>query len=171
MRTFDVTLRITKPVVFPRLCVVCEKAEPDGTVDLSILGANTGSTTVLAAEELLDVGSGSAYSNNTSNNINGIPACVACSSGLSRYHRVLKIATYTSWIPGLLLVILLPSGLLVKIVLFLACVIAPPILSMIFPPAFGATFLNGKADYEFRSKKVADEFSKLNAATTESDKG
>ncbi len=48
MATFDVTLPITKPVVFPSRCVVCEKANPDGTIKLSILGASSSSTMDMA---------------------------------------------------------------------------------------------------------------------------
>ena len=167
MGTFDVSLPIKQPVVFPPICVVCETANPDSKIELSILGAGSGSMTTLVANEILDMGSAAAVSNNTTNKINGIPACSNCSGQLKRYHRILKIATYTSWIPGLIIVVAAPGPLWLKIVGLLAFVAAPAILSMIFPPAFGATFIGGKANFEFRSKKVANAFKSLNCESSD----
>jgi len=50
MATFDATLPINKTVVFPPRCVVCEKPNPDGTIKLSILGANSSSTLDMAVQ-------------------------------------------------------------------------------------------------------------------------
>lgn len=162
MGTYDVALPAGKKAVFPRLCVVCEKPNPDGVIALSIIGAQTDSFALEVAELALD---GTTYGSNTSNEIKGIPACARCAGGLKWYHRLYKVALYTAWLPGLLLVIVLPGPTFLKVLLFLGFVIAPPILSIVFPPAFGATFLNDKATFEFTSQKIADEFKRLNAVT------
>ena len=139
--------------------MVCEKPNPNGEISLSILGANTQSLAV----EVTDLAfMGRAYGTNTSHKVKSIPACKSCASSLKWYHRILKFATYTAWIPGIILLLILPGPTFLKAIILIACVIAPPVLSMIFPPAFGATFLNGKANFEFKSKKIADEFRRLN---------
>ncbi|MBS1793314.1 MAG: hypothetical protein JSS81_05640 [Acidobacteria bacterium] len=164
MRTYDVALPIKKPVVFPALCVVCEAKNPDDAIDLSILGADSPSYLTMAVDTALalDVDP-KYYGTNTINRIAGVPACRKCASGLKWYHRRLKFGYYTAWIPGLLAVLLLPGPIVLKVVLMIACVIAPGILTLVFPPSFGATFFNGTANFEFRSKTVADEFLRLNS--------
>ena len=159
MGTYDVSLPADKKLVFPPTCVVCEKPNPDGEISLSILGANTQSLIV----EVTDIALlGRTYGTNSSNAINGIPACKSCQSSLTWYHRIYKFFQYTGWIPAILLLFLVTTKMYIVIPVLLFGVIAPPILSMIFPPAFGATFLNNKANFEFKSQKIADEFKRLN---------
>jgi len=165
MGTFDVGLPVRQKPVFPELCIACEKPNPNSRMDLSILGANTGSVGENVTDMLLDTGVGSAASNNTTTNIKGIPVCSGCESRLKWYHRLLKFATYTIWLPALGLLLLLPGPIWIRVIIFIAVIIAPPILSMIFPPAFGATVLNGNATFEFRSRTIADEFMRLNIRT------
>src|SRR5215475_4725321 len=106
MGTFDVTLPGSKPVTFPSICVVCEKKDPDGSMSLSILGANTSSLLETAADSVAGGPSGSAAGSNTSNTINSIPVCKSCVFGLRWYHRILKFLTYTAWLPGAILICL-----------------------------------------------------------------
>jgi hypothetical protein len=163
MGTYDVELPAQKRVIFPATCVVCEKENPDGDIELSILGANTGPMLLEVAS--LAVAESSYQAANSANQITGIPACKKCSGNLRWYHRLLKVATYTAWIPGVLALILLPVPIWLGIIIFFGFVIAPAILSMIFPPAFGATFLNGRANFEFKSEKIAEKFKRLNGIT------
>jgi hypothetical protein len=162
MGTFDIGLALRKKPIFPDICVACEKPNPGHTMEISVLGADTGSLTENVVDGLLDTSVGSAASNNKTKRIKGITVCKGCESKLKWYHRLLKLATYTIWLPALGLFLVMPGPMVVRVILFIAIIIAPPILSMIFPPAFGATILNGNANYEFRSKVVADEFMKLN---------
>lgn len=144
------------------MCVACEKPEPGHSMEISVLGANTGSLTENVVDGLLDTSVGSPASGNFTTHIKGIPVCKGCESKLKWYHRVLKLATYTIWLPALGIMLLMPGPMFIRVVIFIAIIIAPPILSMIFPPAFGATIVNGNANYEFRSEKIAQEFLKLN---------
>ena len=159
MGTFDISLPTNQKIVFPPTCVVCEKPNPDGAISLSILGANTQSLVV----EVTDIAlMGRTYGTNSSNEIKGIPACNRCQSGLKWYHRIYKFFQYTGWIPAILLLFFVTTNMVLVIPVLLFGVLAPPILSMIFPPAFGATFLNSNANFEFKSQKIADEFKRLN---------
>lgn len=156
MATFDVVLPAKRHIVFPAICVGCEAADPDGSTSLTIVGARTKPVLEMAFD------SGSAASSNSYHEIRGIPICAACAPGLKWYHHKLKFATYTAWIPGLLLMIVQVTPTWLNIILLLAGIIAAPVLSMIFPPPFGATFLNDDATYEFKRKTVADAFQELN---------
>ena len=131
-------------------------------MELSVLGANIGSVSEDVGDLLLDGGAGSAASSNTSTRIDGIPVCKCCESRLKWYHRLLKFATYTIWLPALGLMLFMPGPMFIRVTIFLAIIVAPPILSVLFPPAFGATVINGDVNYEFRSKTIAEEFMKLN---------
>lgn len=133
--------------------MACQAENPDGLIKLSFLGADTGP---------------GLYIGNTTNKAEGIPACKGCASGLRRYNRWLKVATYTSSIPGLILWVLAKESVVkiptfVAILLVIAGVVLPVIISQIFSPSFGATFLNDQATFEFKSKTVADEFMALNS--------
>ena len=169
MGTFDITLPVRQRAIFPPLCVVCEKPNPNSTMEISILGANTGSVTEDVVDNVVDIGVGSAASNNTNTKFEGIPVCSGCESRLKWYHRLLKFATYTIWLPALAIMLLMPGAMFIRVVIFLAIIVAPPILSMIFPPAFGATIVSGNANYEFKSKGVAEEFVSLNIEAKASD--
>ncbi len=107
MATFDVTLPNAQHVVFPNRCVVCEKPNPDGLIKLSFIGIKTGSAIDKAIDGAVyhDFGA-KRYGSNTSNKIDGIPACNGCASGLKWYHRLLKFAYYTAWIPGIIPILL-----------------------------------------------------------------
>ena len=165
MGTYDISIPVRKTPVFPSICVVCEKADPLSTMELSILGADTGSVAENAADLVLDTPVGSAAGNNTTTRITGIPVCNGCESRLKWYHRLFKFATYTIWLPALALMLLMPGPMWLRVIIFLLIIIAPPILSMVFPPAFGATIINGKANFEFKSERIATEFGKLNEVT------
>lgn len=156
MATYDVVLPAKKHIVFPPICVSCEAEAPGGSTSLTIVGARTRPVLEMALD------SGGAASFNSYHEIRGIPICAACEPGLKWYHRKLKFATYTAWIPGLLLMIIHVTPTWLNIVLLLAGITAAPLLSMINPPPFGATFLNDDATYEFRRKTVADAFQELN---------
>ena len=160
MGSFDVALPVNKRAIFPLFCVVCEKPDPNSRMSISILGANTGTVTEEVVDNLLDVGSG--IGSNTSTKFEGIPVCSGCESGLKWYHRLLKLATYTIWLPALLVMFVMPGPMFIRVAVFLAIVVAPPILSMIFPPAFGATVVNGQANFEFKSRRLAEEFMRIN---------
>jgi hypothetical protein len=162
MGTYDITLRPRAVPVFPPICVVCAKQDPGTTMQISILGSNATSAAENAVDIALEVGVGSPASRNTRTNIKGIPVCPGCEGRLKWYHRVFKIVTYTAWIPGLLLMLIVPGPTWVKIAIFILVIVAPPILSMIFPPPFGATIVGGKVNFEFRSEPLADEFRRLN---------
>ncbi len=163
MGTFDVTLPAGKQIVFPNLCVVCEKPNPDGIIKLSFLGAKSTSLTAFAVDKALGYdGDPKNYSGgNTLNRIEGIPACRGCASRLKWYHRLLKFAYYTAWIPGISLIFLhVPVFVTTTVIILLA--ISPGIFTLIFPPAFGASFFDNRANFEFKSQNVAQEFLKLN---------
>jgi hypothetical protein len=171
MGTFDVTLPISKPVVFPARCVVCEAPDPNGVIRLSILGASAPSYLEMVVDNAVYGGvDPKYYGSNTNNRIDGIPSCTGCSSGLKWYHRALKFAMYTAWIPGLIVMVATPIPIFIKIAILIGIIIAPPILSMIYPPAFGATFFNDKANFEFKSHTIAQEFLRLNSDATLSSK-
>jgi hypothetical protein len=166
MATFDVTLPINKPVVFPPRCVVCEKSNPDGAIKLSILCANSSSTLDLAVESgVFENIDSKTYSSNTLNKIDGIPACKGCAFGLKWYHRLLKFAYYTAWIPGIIPLVLGVSKI-ISIPFLIVCAIAPGIFTLMFPPSFGASFWDDKANFEFKSQTTAKEFLQLNGDAT-----
>lgn len=162
MGSFDIGLTLRKKPIFPALCVACQKPDPGHTMEISVLGANTGLLTEDVVDGLLDTGTGSAASGNFSTTIKGIPVCKGCESRLKWYHRLLKLATYTIWLPALGIMLVMPGPMFIRVTIFIAIIVAPPILSMIFPPAFGATVVNGNINYEFKSRLVADAFLKLN---------
>ena len=164
MATFDVTLPINKPVVFPPRCVVCEKANPDGAIKLSILGANSSTALDMAMQSGAVVGviEPKTYASNTLNKIDGIPACRSCAFGLRWYHRLLKFAYYTAWIPGLIPLVLGVSTF-ISIPFLVLCALAPGLFTLIFPPSFGASFWDDKANFEFKSQTTAEEFRRLNS--------
>jgi hypothetical protein len=162
MRTFDVTLSSKKRIVFPPRCVVCEAENPAGKLSLSFLGATSPSVSTMAVDVALDNFDPKYYGSNTSNEVGDIPACEKCAAGLKWYHRCLKLAYYTAWIPGLIFLLAVPAPIFVNILIFFVVVISPGILTLIFPPSFGATFMDNTANFEFKSKIVADEFLRLN---------
>lgn len=163
MGTFDVALPAGKQVVFPALCVVCEKPNPDGFIKLSFLGAQSSSMTEIAVDKALGMDVDPKYygGTNTLNKVEGIPACSGCSSSLKWYHRLLKFGYYTAWIPAMPLFFLhLPVFVTVTITILAA--ISPGVFTLMFPPAFGTSFYNGKANFEFKSRRIAEEFYRLN---------
>jgi hypothetical protein len=162
MGTFDVTLPTNKAVVFPPRCVVCEAKNPDGMIKLSFLGIKTTPLLAMATDEALDLNvDPKYYGSNTSNEIKGIPACKSCVSGLKWYHWLLKFAYYTAWIPGLILIVLgVPT--IISVPFLILCAIAPGVFTLVFPPSFGASFWDNKANFEFKSQTVAEEFLRLN---------
>ena len=166
MGTYDVTLPDAQKVVFPPLCVVCERKEPEDFIELSFLGATTTPVLLMATDSALgfDVDP-KYYGSNTTNTLRGIPACRSCVSRLKWYHRLLKFGYYTAWIPGIVPLVFLHVSTLISIPFLIACAIAPGILTLVFPPSFGATFFNGKANFEFKSPVVADAFMRLNAGS------
>ncbi len=169
MGTYDISIPAKKRPKFPSICVVCEKDGPNSKMELSILGSNTGSLAENAADLAIGTTVSGTASGNTTTHIDGIPVCSGCESRLKWYHRLLKLATYTIWLPALGIMLLMPGPMWIRVIIFLAIIIAPPILSMIFPPAFGATILNGNANFEFKSKRIAFEFAQLNGVVIEGD--
>lgn len=163
MGTFDVVLPAAQAVVFPARCVACEKPNPDSVVELSILGIKTAPMVTMAVDKaVFDSVDPKYYGSNSSNKIEGIPACKGCASSLKWYHRRLKFGYYTGWLPGVGLIFLgLPTWISVAVVVLGAC--SPGILTLMFPPAFGASFINDQANFEFKSKLVAEEFLQLNS--------
>jgi hypothetical protein len=163
MGTFDIKIPTTKAVVFPPRCVVCEKQNPDSFIKLSFLGIKTAPLLTMAVDKAVyDNVDPKYYGSNTTNKIEGIPACKGCVSGLKWYHRLLKFGYYTGWLPGVGLIFLgLPTWLCVTVVVLGAC--APGILTLMFPPSFGASFWDDKANFEFKSKLAAEEFLQLNS--------
>ena len=143
MGTFDVTLPVSQPPVFPPRCVVCEAENPNELVDLSFLGGNLWG--------------------NTTNKVNGVPACKGCASGLRRYHRWLKVSYYILPLVGVILAFVLKVPIFVRILIAIGFAVGPGILSLIFPPSFGLTLTGGAANFEFKSKVVADEFAERNS--------
>ena len=132
MGTFDITLPNTQKIIFPPLCVVCEKRNPDSVVKLSFLGVNTMPAVMTAVDELVDGGVDPRYSGgNTSNRIEGIPACKGCSSGLKWYHRLLKFGYYTGWLPGAVLILFgVPVWISVTLCVIGAC--SPGVYTLMF---------------------------------------
>ena len=164
MATFDVTLPVARPVVFPPRCVVCEAKNPDGMIRLSFLGITQPSFLTMAVDKAFDLDvDPKYYGSNTTNEIAGIPACKRCASKLKWYHRLLKLGYYTAWIPGLIPILFLHTPRVINIAFLIFCAISPGLFTLIFPPSFGATFVDNKANFEFRSKTVAEEFLQLNS--------
>ncbi len=166
MGTFDITLPANKAVVFPPRCVVCEKKNPDGIIKVSFLGIKTMPLLTMATDEAVFGNvDPKYYGGNTSNKVNGIPACKGCASGLKWYHRLLKFGYYTGWIPGMILLLLgVPTFVSVTVVILGA--LSPGVLTLIFPPSFGASFWDDKANFEFKSETTAKEFLALNSEAT-----
>ena len=166
MGTYDVTLPNSQRVVFPPRCVVCEKKNPDSVIKLSFLGVTTTPLLTMATDEVVYGGvDPKYYGSNTSNKIEGIPACKGCASGLKWYHRILKFGYYTAWIPGII-PILLSFPLIVSMPFMILCAVSPGVLTLIFPPSFGASFIGDQANFEFKSKTVAEEFLQLNSGAS-----
>ena len=163
MGTYDITLPVTKAVVFPPRCVVCEAKNPDGLIKLSFLGIKTAPMMEMATDKLMgwEVDP-KYYGSNTLNKIDGIPACKSCASGLKWYHRLLKFAYYTAWLPAMPLFFLHIPVFVTTIVMIL-CAISPGVFTLLVPPSFGASYWDNKANFEFKSKTVAEEFLQLNA--------
>jgi hypothetical protein len=166
MGSFDVAVPAGRKIIFPPTCVVCQKRDPDSTLKLSFLGVGSGgssdSLTEIAVDSALGIDSYYGGSSNTLTKVDGIPACKGCVFGLKWYHRLLKFAMYTAWIPGVILIMLQKTPLWFNIMFILVCVVTPPILSMLYPPAFGASFYGGVANFEFKSEAVAREFMRIN---------
>lgn len=146
MGTFDVTLPRTQKIVFPARCVVCEAENPGTIVNLSFLGVD---------DSLF-------YSANSLDKIDGVPACQGCAPRLKRYHRLLKVSYYTMPVLGLIPLFFLRASLIIGIPVAIVGACSPGVFTLLVPPAFGATFYADKANFEFRSKKVAEEFAQLN---------
>ena len=142
---------------------MCEKQNPDGLIKLSFLGIKTAPLLTIAVDKaVFDNVDPKYYGSNTTNRIEGIPACKGCVSSLKWYHRLLKLGYYTGWIPGVILVFLgLPTFICVTVVILGA--ISPGVLTLIFPPSFGASFWDNNANFEFKSETVASEFLQLNS--------
>jgi hypothetical protein len=167
MATFDITLPINKTVVFPPRCVVCEAKNPDGLIKLSFLGIKTTPVMAMAVDYSLDMMADMKYYGmNSSNQIAGIPACKGCAAGLKWYHRLLKFAYYTAWIPGLVPLVVFRAPTIISVPFLILCALAPGIFTLMFPPSFGASFWDNKANFEFKSKTVAEEFLRLNSDAT-----
>ena len=163
MGIFDITLPNAQQVVFPSRCVVCERKDPNGFIQLSFLGASSQPLLLMATDAALGMSvDPKYYGGNTTSTVDGIPACKGCVSGLKWYHRLLKFGYYTAWIPGIIPLLFFHMSSIITIPFLIACAISPGIITLIFPPSFGATFFNGKANFEFRSQTVADEFMRLN---------
>jgi hypothetical protein len=164
MGSFDVAFPAGKKIVFAPICVVCQKPNPDSTLKLSFLSANAGSESLgeMAIDEALGFDPSYYSTGNSLKKVNGIPACHSCVSGLRWYHRILKFAMYTAWIPGVVLIFLQKTPVWFDVIFLLACVVTPPIISMLYPPAFGATFSGGVANFEFKSENVARQFMTIN---------
>lgn len=172
MGTFDVTLPDTQPIVFPPLCVVCEKENPDGLIKLSFLGAKSEPVLQMAADRAVgfDVDP-KYYGGNTLNKIDGIPACKGCSSRLKRYHWGLQFGYYTAWIPGLVPIVAFPHvSTIITVPWMILCAVSPGVYTLLRPPSFGASFFQGKANFEFKSQKVAEAFMHLNVEAIEKGK-
>ncbi|BCM91250.1 hypothetical protein IAD21_03116 [Abditibacteriota bacterium] len=158
MGTYDVALPETQPIVFPPLCVVCEKENPDKVIKLSFLG--TKSEPVL--QMVVEGADPRYYGGNILSKIDGIPVCKSCSAGLKRYHFLLKFGYYTAWIPGLV-PIFLGAPQIFSVPFMIVCACSPGIYTLMRPPSFGASFIAGVANFEFKSRKVAEEFMRLNS--------
>jgi hypothetical protein len=167
MGTFDVALPANKKIIFPAICVGCEKPDPDSFITISVVGATTTPILETVADSVIGYSGASSSGGNTTHHINGVPACKSCVTGLKWYHRIYTFFLYTAWLPGVLLICLQATPLWFSITFMLICICAAPVLSMIFPPAFGATFLNNNANFEFKRENVAKEFMKLNGVEAE----
>ena len=160
MGTFDVTLPATQPVVFPPRCVVCEAPDPDSVVKLSFLSAQT---TRKETDNVVESAVGALnYGGNTLDEIEGVPVCKRCAPHLKRYHRWLKASYYGMPILGFVPWFVLHAPLFVGVPFLIVCALSPGAYALLVPPAFGMTFFDGRANYEFRSKKVAEEFERMN---------
>lgn len=157
--THDIVIPLEKKIVFPALCVVCEKENPDSEVELSFLESQFS-----ASEAASTVLTGSTYHVEPSvHDYHNIPACKACAGRLRSHHLRLKIINYTLWTLSVVLAIFLPVSLLWKAVVFLFFLILPVIIGLIYPPAIDASISKEIATFQFTSQKFAEEFRSLNA--------
>jgi hypothetical protein len=156
--THDITLPLNQKIIFPAICVVCEKENPDSKVELSFLeskfSAFEATTSLLTASTY--------HVENPSHSVKGVPACKECAQRLKSHHRWLKIISYASWSLGIVLAIFLPIEIWIKIIIFALFLILPGFVSVIFPTAFNLTISKDMMTFEFTSKKIADKFRKLN---------
>ena len=100
-------------------------------------------------------------SHNTSNRIDGVPACRGCVGRLTWYHRLDKFGALHGWIPGIILLFVIQHW--IAMVFLFACVLrrADPVDDL--PAVVRGDVPERRANYEFRSARVAEEFLELNA--------
>ena len=157
--THDVELSLDKKIAFPAICVVCEKPDPDGQVELSFLEEKFSVTE--AASTML---TGSTYHVEApSHTYGGVPVCAECGQRLKAHHTRLKVTSYVSWALSVVLAFVLPVSLGWKIAAFVFFLILPGIVSVVYPPALDVTISKGAATFSFTSQKVADEFKSVNS--------
>lgn len=157
--TRDIPIPPNAKIIFPALCIVCGKDNPDSVTDLLL----TDSKIPSAVDVTFMLFAGSAYDEGSAARpLNGLPACRECARRLQTRHRWQKIFNYVSWSLSLILAIALPVSLWWKAAVFVAFLVLPALVSVALPPAFDATILNGKATFHFTSEKFADEFIRVN---------
>lgn len=162
--THDIELPLNKKILFPAICVVCERTNPDGQVELSFLEARFS-----AAEAASTALTGSSYHvEQPSHTYGGIPVCVECGRRLKAHHTSLKVMSYVSWVLSVALAFVLPVSLGWKIAVFVFFLTLPGIVSVAYPPALNVTISKGIATFSFTSRKAADEFksAKIDEGTT-----
>lgn len=159
--TSDVQLPFAKQILFPAICVVCQKQHPDGVAKLYI---HKGKFAVSeAASTLL---TGSAYT--TQNDLivfDNIPACNTCAKLLHTQHRRLKSITYISWLLSVVFIFALPGTIGWKIAVFIFFFLLPVIIAVVMPPALDITFSTHSVTLHFALSDVAKAFALANQAT------
>jgi len=158
--THDITIPLNQKIIFPAICVVCGKENPDSEVELSFIESKF--STFEAASSILT--QSTYHVDSPSHIVKGVPACKKCADRLKSHHRWLKMFSYASWTLGTVLAIFLPVEIWIKIIIFVLFLILPGFISVLFPPAFNVTISKELLTFEFTSKKFAGEFEKLNKA-------
>ncbi|GAB4150215.1 MAG: hypothetical protein Fur0021_12390 [Candidatus Promineifilaceae bacterium] len=156
--THDITIPKDQKIIFPAVCVVCGRENPDDKTDISFMEAKLPSMIEVASTLL-----GSAYSVGDATQVfAGLPACATCARRLKNHHRGLKIFSYVSWSLSVILAFALPVSIGWKAAVFLVFLILPAIVSIAYPPAFDATITNSKTTLHFTAKKAADAVRQAN---------
>lgn len=161
-----VTVPMNQVIRFPNRCVVCEKPHPGDSVDIDVI-ISKWNTFELVFALVLDT---PYASENSYQDIKGVPACKECAEKLKKNlnqndirNRIMLILA-TLMIVGLLII---EIGWLWKFIGFLVIAITVLIIYGTNIPAVDTTVNKQIITFYFKSPQFAEEFRQLNKTDKE----